>query len=98
MPWAGKSRRKFNLKTKTVATNSSQNKSGDSPRTYFWALNNDLPLAGKIPFSNIIVQSIAQAEIPATNPEVRNKWLRVRTHGGFIYQLPYASLLWLVDN
>ncbi|MDD2373613.1 MAG: hypothetical protein PHF03_08575 [Syntrophomonadaceae bacterium] len=44
------------------------------------------------------MQSIAQAEIPATNPEVRNKWLRVRTHGGFIYQLPYASLLWLVDN
>ncbi len=36
-----------------------------------WALNNGLPLAGKIPFSNIIVQSIAQAEIPATNPVIR---------------------------
>ena len=36
-----------------------------------WAQKNDLPLAGKIPFSKVIVQSIAQAEIPATNPEVR---------------------------
>ena len=36
-----------------------------------WAQKNNLLLAGKIPFSNIIVQSIARAEIPATNPEVR---------------------------
>ena len=36
-----------------------------------WAQKNDLPLAGKIPFSEVIVQSIARGKIPATNPEVR---------------------------
>jgi MinD superfamily P-loop ATPase len=36
-----------------------------------WALQNNLPLAGKVPFSNIIVQSIAKAQIPAENPDIR---------------------------
>lgn len=36
-----------------------------------WARNNELPLAGRIPFSKTIVQSIAKAQIPATNPEIR---------------------------
>ena len=36
-----------------------------------WAQKNNLPLAGKIPFSEVIVQSIARGKIPATNPEVR---------------------------
>jgi MinD superfamily P-loop ATPase len=36
-----------------------------------WALNNNLPLAGKVPFSKTITQSIAKAEIPAVNPEIR---------------------------
>lgn len=36
-----------------------------------WALNNNLPLAGKVPFSKTIAQSIAKAEIPAVNPEIR---------------------------
>ena len=35
-----------------------------------WALKNSLPLAGKIPFSDIIAESIAKAQIPAANPEV----------------------------
>lgn len=36
-----------------------------------WALHNELPLAGRIPFSNTIVQSIANAQVPVTNPEIR---------------------------
>ncbi len=36
-----------------------------------WAWKNALPMAGKIPFSTLIAQSIAKAQIPAVNQEVR---------------------------
>lgn len=35
-----------------------------------WAQENSLPLAGKMPFSTTLADSIARSQIPGTNPEV----------------------------
>ncbi|NLW91028.1 MAG: 4Fe-4S binding protein [Syntrophomonadaceae bacterium] len=36
-----------------------------------WAAENGIALAGKIPFSTLIAESIAEAQIPAVHPEIR---------------------------
>lgn len=35
-----------------------------------WAVENRIPLAGKIPFSSIIAQSISEAQVPTENQEI----------------------------
>jgi MinD superfamily P-loop ATPase len=53
-----------------------------------WASQNDLPLAGKIPFSTLIADSVAKAEIPAANPEIREMLFPL--WGNIIKQLTVA--------
>lgn len=42
-----------------------------------WASDNGMPLVGKIPFSTVVADSIAQAQIPAQNAEIRQMLLPI---------------------
>lgn len=49
-----------------------------------WAAQEGIPLAGKVPFSQLIAQSIAGGEIPAAHPEIREMlfpiWEKITNH------------------
>jgi MinD superfamily P-loop ATPase len=65
-----------------------------------WALKNSLPLAGKIPFSDIIAEYIAKAQIPATNPEVHKMLFPLWENiiGQLNVLFPFSSALRLPKN